>query len=293
MRVFGQQLSGPRIRPIMDAVVAARNAGCIILVLIGSSVGIPMIGRLFARKLFAPIHVPLLTCLPPADIFGPEQLQRTMMNRILTALLCFAVIASAEAQVNDKGKFQIGLGASLGLYATQFENSVTYPILGTFIEKKDDGAATVSYPIDLQIGLSKPISLGLYVEPGSYLDSNDTHTNSFLVIGISPRFYAVNKDHFAWFFHLDVGLSALRINDVENGGQRYTDSYAGGHFRLGTQVQYYFGNTFGLNFGVQYSGHNMPWRDRDPEDPNLKNANYSATLKASGVQLQLGLQVKL
>ncbi len=213
------------------------------------------------------------------------------MKKIIIAALAAVPCVGAHAQVNKAGTFQIGLAGSLGIFATHFEND--YSFLGFHqTNSKNDGAATVSYPLDLQVGIAKPISMGLYLEPGSYLDSSGTRTNSFLIAGLSPRFYAVNKDRFAWLFNLDVGLSALRISDVVSGGQRYTDSYMGGHFRIGTQIQFYFGDHFGLHFGTKYSFHNMPWRNRDPKDPNIQNASYAATLTTSGVQFDLGMQVK-
>ena len=211
--------------------------------------------------------------------------------RLFAGISTLLLATSLFAQVNSKGRLQIGLGISGGVHATRFENSFT--VFGiTLKNSSDDGAATVSYPLDIHVGLSNKFSLGLCLEPGSYIDSAGTRPNGFFVVGLSPRFYAINKEHFALLFNLDLGVSALRIGEVRSGTKQFDDSYVGGHFRLGTQLQYYFGNTFGLNFGLKYAMHNMKWRDRDPEDPLLKDVDYEATLRTSGVQIQLGAQVK-
>lgn len=209
---------------------------------------------------------------------------------LLLSLLSTAI--NASAQVNAKGTFQAGLAASFGGHSTEFSNSFTVPVIGRVSNSSSDGAATVSYPIDLQVGLSDRFSLGLCLEPGQYIDSAGTHPNSFFILSIEPRYYVVNKERFGVHVNADFGLSALRISEVQSGTKKFDDTYSGGHFRLGAQMQYYFGGTFGLNFGVKYAAHNMKWKDRDPEDNNLSSLDYEATLKTSGVQFQLGAQVK-
>lgn len=213
------------------------------------------------------------------------------MYRNVIALSAALIASAAAAQVNQKGTFQIGLGANFGAYATEYTSSYTLPVYGTVKYRDTDGAATTSFPLDLQYGLGDRFSLGLYVEPGSYLDSNQTRSNGFVSIGIDPRFYLINKDRFAWLADLGFGISALRIKETGN-GNTYTDSYAGTHFRLGSQVQFYFGNTFGIHLGLNYSAHRLPWRDRDPEDSIINNSGFEATLRTAGIQFGLGAQLK-
>lgn len=214
-----------------------------------------------------------------------------MNQRISFALAAMVLWATASAQVNAKGTLQFGLGVSLGAHATHFTNEASYS--GVSINTSDrDGAFTVTVPIEAQYGLADRFSLGLYLEPGSYLDSAGTHPNKLFLWGLSPRYYAVNKDRFALYFHADLGLSQLRIGDVRKGVNLYTDHYSGGHLRLGTAVQFYFGSVVGLNLGLKYAANNLKWRDRSPGDPLLDAVNYSARLKTSGVQFQLGLQAK-
>lgn len=214
------------------------------------------------------------------------------MKHLLVLIAALSLASSGYGQVNGKGTFQLGLGASLGVFNTDFEYSAVYPIIGRVSKSSEDGAATVSVPLDLQVGLSDRFSLGLCLEPGQYIDSADTHPNGFFIFSVEPRFYVVNGEHFAVHINADLGLSALRIRSGEGTSAEFDDSYAGGHFRFGAQAQYYFGKTFGLNFGLKFASHSMKWKDRDPENAALESIDYEATLKTGGLQLQLGAQVK-
>lgn len=214
------------------------------------------------------------------------------MRHVIILLTALSLSSTGFGQVNAKGRFQLGLGAGLGVFKTKFENSFALPGIARVSNTSEDGAATVSYPLDLQAGLSGRFSLGLCLEPGQYIDSAGTHPNAFFILSIEPRFYVLNKEHFAIHLNADLGISALRIRTGEGTSAEFDDSYAGGHFRFGAQAQYYFGKTFGMNFGVKFASHNMKWRDRDPENPLLDQIDYQAELKTSGVQFQLGAQVK-
>ncbi len=214
-----------------------------------------------------------------------------MFQRMSVAVAALVLCASSFAQVNTKGTLQFGLGVSFGAHATRFDSEVSF--LGLSIKNSDsDGAVTVTVPIEAQYGLSDRFSVGLYLEPGSYVDSAGTHPNKLFLMGISPRYYAVNKDRFALYFNADLGLSQLRISDVKNGINRFTDTYSGANLRLGTAVQFYFGQAIGLHLGLKYAANNFNWRARDPRDPILDAVDYSATLKTSGVQFEIGLQAK-
>jgi hypothetical protein len=211
------------------------------------------------------------------------------MNRNVFFAAALLAPFVSDAQAHEKGVIQIGVGASMGVHATHYEDSYKYSLLGQTVEvthENDDGAATTTYPIDLQYGLADRFSLGLYVEPGSYIDSADNNPNSILLIGLSPRYYIVNNDHFYWYACLDLGAGALRISDKD---ETYTDTYAGGHFRLGSGVAWFFGDVFGVNLFAKYGAYALKWRDREP-DPNVDN--FEATLKTSGFHIGLGLQVK-
>lgn len=213
------------------------------------------------------------------------------MRLFLLSVLFVACHGGALAQVNAKGTLQVGLGAAFGAHATHTTSELRY---GNFALTHSDngGAVTVTFPIEVQVGLANRFSLGACLEPGRYLDSAGTHPNALFLMAIAPRFYAVNKDHFALFFGLGLGLNYLRIADVRSGNQRFVDRYAGGYLRPGVGLLWYFGKVVGLNVGLDYTANTFKWKGRDPNDPTFGLVAYSASLKTSGVVFKIGLQAK-
>jgi len=213
------------------------------------------------------------------------------MRHLTTTTVFFVLLASfASAQSHQRGTWQFSLGASLGVHATHYEKSYSYTLFGqdiSFDDEADDAAATTTFPIEVDYGLADRFSLGLYVEPGRYLDSADNNPNSIFLIGLSPHFYLINKDRFNLSGILDVGAGALRISDKE---ETVTDTYAGGHFRLGLGASFYFGDHFGLQVFGKYGAYSLKWRDREP-DPNVDN--FEATLRTSGLHIGAGVTFKL
>ena len=214
------------------------------------------------------------------------------MKRIATlAFSALPFAASTLAQSNEGGTFHLALGWSLGIHSTRFEQQIT--AFGvTQKDEETDAAVTRSFPLDLQVGIAKPMSIGIYVELGNYLDSSATRKNRFIVAGLAPRFYIINKDRFNWMAGPEVGLSALQIEDVEFNNKTFTDSYLGINVRVATGISFYFGDHFGIQTQVKYALHSMPWRDRDPENTAFDDLNYEATLSTSGIQFQIGATVK-
>ena len=209
----------------------------------------------------------------------------SMKTRIHLTVVASVIGLAAQAQSHTKGTVQICLGASLGVHATHYEQS--YTLFGLkFSDSDDDGAATSTFPIEFHYGLADRFSLGLYIEPGRYLDSADSNPNSVIAFGLTPRFYILNKDRFNWTGILDIGAGGLQIEDKD---QTVKDYYAGMHFRLGTGVSFYFGDHFGLQLFCKYAAYSLKWRDRDPD---IGLGDFEAKLTTSGFHFGGGLTVK-
>ncbi len=207
-------------------------------------------------------------------------------------LLLFATIfaLSARAQVNDKGTFHAGVGLNLGVHATQYEQ--TLRVLGVaFTEKETDGAATVTVPLRFHYGFARIFSLGLFVEPGSYLDSSATRSNGLTLVGVEPRFYLVNNDRFAWMAGLQFGGAALRIDDTDDLGT-FDSRYAGSVFGLSTGLGMYFNDMFGLHLDLRYVATNMPLREFTRNGVGVDLNDFEANLRTSGVTLGAALMFK-
>lgn len=225
------------------------------------------------------------------DLTFAQQPPDTMKRLFLPIVAMLLAITQLSAQSNEGGTFHIGLGWSLGIHSTNYEQE--YTVGGVIIRDDDqDAAITRTFPIDLQIGVAKALSLGLYGEFGRYLDSSDTRSNRILIVGFAPRVYIINKDKFNWMIGPEIGISGLQIEDVEFSNKKFTDSYAGLHVRLATGISFYFVKNFGLQFQTRYAYHNMQWRDRDPENTAFDALDYQGVLTTSGIQLTLGATVK-
>jgi hypothetical protein len=207
------------------------------------------------------------------------------MKRILASIgLCLCHLLGS-AQVNDKGTFHAAVGIAGGAHATTYEQHF---LITTTTE---DGAATVTYPIELGFGLARVFSLGLLLEPGTYLDSLATESNRLLTLAIQPRFYLVNHDRFAWMASLQLGTSALRYQ-VEEGAIRYSSNYRGGHFGLSTGLGMYFGERVGIDLHLRYMATSMDIKDHEVNGQQVDLALWSANLSTRGVAVQASLAFK-
>ena len=86
----------------------------------------------------------------------------------------------ATAQFNQKGTVHLSIGIAGGAHNTQTKQ--TLHIFGVDLSKTTDShAATVTFPIQVGVGLADFFSMGAFLEPGSYLDSSVTHSNSIVL----------------------------------------------------------------------------------------------------------------
>jgi len=212
--------------------------------------------------------------------------------RKLTILALFAVIsAPVFSQFNTKGRFHFSLGASVGGHATSIDQE--FKIFGLTIANNETGsAATLSLPIELGVGLGKAVSLGLAIEPGSYVpDTNNTdQKNAFAVVALQPRFYILNKDRLAWSGTLQVGGAALRVKD-DTKNATVDERYSGPAFGFGTALHLGLSDRVGLDFHLRYLATRMELRARE-YNGNSTMDFYNATLTTGGVIGQLSLSFR-
>jgi hypothetical protein len=205
----------------------------------------------------------------------------------LTLLLLSTGIA---AQYNDKGTVHLSIGGAISAYATEYDQTIT--ILGFPIRTTNEGgAATTTLPIEFHYGFARIFSLGLYVEPGRYIDSVDTKENSIMLIGLHPRFYLVNKDRFAWMAGLQLGTTRLTIDDVAAAGSPRSE-FRGGHFGLSTGVGFLFSDLIGIQVHLRYLANTLPLTDYELNGSAVSLDLVDAELRARGVGLQASLNFR-
>ncbi len=210
-------------------------------------------------------------------------------------LLLTAVLAAAatNAQFNDAGRFHASIGGAIGFHATKYYQKYTFNFFGNPVNvdtTTTDAAVTFTLPIELDYGVAKFMSLGLYIEPGSYVDSSATESNSVALMGIQPKFYLLNKDRIAILTSLQLGAAALHFVRDENGTVNDSDSrYLGFQWGLGAGMAVGFGDHVGLRFMTRYVNTSMPLRAAEVNGSSVDLDKYEAKLSTGGVLIQLSL----
>jgi len=225
-------------------------------------------------------------------IFGSVELQTPLcMITLRTLFFAFALNLAfgLSAQVNDKGTFHLSIGLAGGVHGTAYQQTI-YVLGIPFVDRQTDGAVSVTVPIRASFGLAKWFSLGLLVEPGSYLDSNATRSNALATIALEPRFYLVNADRFAWFASVQFGATSLQIDDRSPVLQRA--EFGGGSFGLGTGIGLYFTDHFGLNLGVRYLASSLDHRKYSYDSSVFNLSNVEGRMDTRGVLLDACLAFK-
>lgn len=216
---------------------------------------------------------------------APVELSAMTVVAPLALLVCLTVVSDLSAQMNDKGTFHAALGISLGGHATRYEQTIN--VLGVPVRsEEEDGAVTVTYPIQLGYGFARWFSLGVSIEPGSYLDSNATRANALMLICLEPRFYLVNKERFAWMASMQFGASNLRIDDQ---GANEQARYSGAQLSLTSGVGFLFSEHVGLHLHLRYLTTRMPLVEFSANGTSLSLEDFDAELKTQGIGLQASL----
>ena len=212
--------------------------------------------------------------------------------------LWFSMVLSMGAicaQFNEPGRVHISLGGAFGAHATNYKTEQHFNFFGNHItvdSTTTGGAVSLTVPIELDFGVARFMSLGLYVEPGSYLDSSATESNSIVLAGIQPKFYLLNKDRFALLAALQLGAAGLHIEREEDNGFNSDARYAGLQWGVGTGVAVGFGDHFGMRFMVRYLATNMALRGYEVNGDGVDLDNYEARLKTGGVLFQISLAAR-
>jgi hypothetical protein len=213
-----------------------------------------------------------------------------MASHLRTSLATILIMGGCTlglAQINTPGRFHLGIGLAAAGHATEYTETIR--VLGIPFERRTtDGAATVTIPLEFSVGVVNAMSLGLYLEPGSYLDSSATESNGLALIGVQPRFYLVNKDRFAWTASLRLGGSALQIDRNET-GLNSVARYRGGHLGLGTGIAAFFTDHIGLQVHLFYLANRFNLKEYELNGASLSLNDIDAELRTRGVGLQASL----
>lgn len=218
-----------------------------------------------------------------------------MKKPILFLILLF-VTAGANAQ--RKKEFQIRGGFGFAAYATTTE--FTYSLFGfNLTSKNDDGAATVHMPLEFRYEFSQRFNAGLDMKWGSYLynpDSAQGKSNKFFVIGIGLEYNFITKDNFRWYGGMGFNSASLELEEnftLLGTPVKRIMQYSGGGFRMNSGVLWFFGTTLGLNANLGYDSHNFKLDSVEDNGQAWNLSNVNGTLNVRGMDLTIGLVLRL
>ncbi len=220
-----------------------------------------------------------------------------MKKLILLSVNIFLLGFSGITQSNQFGTLNLSAGTGLGVYATTSEFNATYGSF-TFTDKDTSGAVTTYFNFSADFGIMKLLSAGVYFQAGKYLqeeESGITKNNNFLVFGIMPKIYLINKDKFNLNIGLGLGIQNLRTSEQNNNNNSKSEAkYSGGNVHLRLGMNYYFTQGIGLFFHTGYDANNLDLKELSFTSGNNTNtpSNLSGNLKANGLQMAIGLNFK-
>lgn len=213
--------------------------------------------------------------------------------RIATLLLTLGMLPTVPANGQElvKGRVHLGLGMEFGAHATQYRQTVRF-IGIPFTADNTSSAATVLFPLRAQYGITRHWSSGLYVSPGSYIDSSATRTNGIALIGLCQDFHLVEGERFSWTASFSFGGTRLVIEDKDALGA-FQSRFGGPHVGIGTGVRLFFTRHVGLRVELGYLGSSLTLKEHQ-RNGRVVDANlFDASLNTSGITLQAGLALRL
>ncbi len=219
------------------------------------------------------------------------------INLLLIAISIISLTTFAQEKAFQKGKITISVGAGFGVYGTKSYTQWDSVYGGSSYKAtrtKNDGAASGIYPINLEYGITNWLGIGARFGFSKYAVS-DTVKLKPTVTGwdgdLNLFLHFVKTKRFDMPVQLTAGYSSFKYlsNDL-NGSM----AKGGGiNYAISLVPRIYFGNHIGMYFNLGYAGYNYPNLILSDNKNTLNNLNYTFKLKANGVNLGLGLIVKL
>jgi hypothetical protein len=218
------------------------------------------------------------------------------INLLIIAISIISLTSFAQEKAFLKGKLVISGNASLGVYATKTHSEWNYL---SFHKTADTvgGAASGVYALNLEYGLTNWFGIGGRFGYSKYIASADS-TNHYIkpnVNGVDGNltfnFHFIKTVHFDMPIQLLFGYSHIKYQalDAYNG----IAEGSGLNYGISLVPRIYFGKHIGMFFNVGYVGYNYPNLTLSNNTGILNNLDYTFKLKANGVNLGIGLVVKL
>lgn len=222
------------------------------------------------------------------------------MKTYTIVLLSFIIATQIVAQSNGLGVISGGIGANIGAHAISLEKA---GISITPYGELETGIISTNYPMELNIGIAKPLSVGFNYTPSRLYLAEDgdgfsaIKTKSF---GVNFNVYMINRNRFNMQFSLTPGI--LKFDPFE---LRYDLNYVkldleGKSLAARLMFNIYLSKNAGLYLNLGYSSYQINVKQfvlhlEDPQfeaELNTILAN-DLSFRLPGLQAGLGVVFKL
>lgn len=184
---------------------------------------------------------------------------RPLIRSIVLVATCVPTVMVLHAQGNAPGRLHVGFGPATSLLRVESTQMRLFEE-AALVRKQKYLASTVTWPVEVGVGVSSLMSLGLYGEFGRFRDTSAFTANRFSVIGVQPRFHVVNEDWFVWMVSARVGWSQLQV-DRQVAQVIIQERYQGLQASLGTGVAFYVIDEVGLQVHCHLQSNRMALRE--------------------------------
>jgi len=219
--------------------------------------------------------------------------------KYLFLVLCFGILTQSKSQSNDFGIISGNIGANIGINAIALEKTgvTAYPIID-----EDVTAIMTNFPIELNFGLFKPISIGANFSPSRWsLIEGDIVSGQFSSWGLNVNLYPINKNRFNMQLSLTPSLLTFKTFSLEyDQNNKINIDLKGTAFKTRLLFNIYFSDNAGMYLNIGYSlyriginKYNLLLQDPDLETEINDLVNQGFNLILPGVQAGIGVVFKL
>lgn len=192
-----------------------------------------------------------------------------------------------RAQGNAPGRLHVGFGSATSLLRVESSQMRSFEEAAV-VRKQRYLASTVTWPVEIGVGVSSMMSMGLYGEFGRFRDTSAFTANRFSVVGFQPRVHVVNEDWFTWMVSARLGWCQLQV-DRQVAQVIIQERYQGLQASLGTGVAFYVIDEVGLQLHCHLQSNRMALRELNVDGFVVNIDRGSDVHRLWGMALQASL----
>ncbi|MBN8703552.1 MAG: hypothetical protein J0M08_10835 [Bacteroidetes bacterium] len=193
-----------------------------------------------------------------------------MKKHILFWVLALT-FSAINAQSNKLGTVSGNIGANAGINAAQLGKAgiSSYTL-------SDASIFTSNFPIELNLGIAKPLSIGANYTPSNWsiIGESGNVSGKFAALGANINLYIINRNRFN--MQLSLTPSYLLFKPIDFSFNQNSNTIkanlSGVDYKARLLFNIYFTNHFGMYFNIGYNTYKISISDYNLllQDPNLE-----------------------